>query len=178
MKLIVFIYILSVMQQGSTSNIFNYKDSNNNSNWYTINDGVMGGLSEGAISINEVGIVTFKGYVTTDNNGGFSSARYVFNKKHVSIFNHVVLKVKGDGKSYQFRIKENSSQRYSYITTFKTSGEWETIKIPLSSFYPSFRGNRLDKINYSGNLMEEIAILIGNNTKESFKLEIKKIYLE
>lgn len=166
------------MQQDSSSNIFNYKDAKNNSNWYTVNDGVMGGMSEGTISINDVGIATFNGYVTTDNNGGFSSTRYVFNKKDVSKFNHVVLKVKGDGKSYQFRIKENSSQRYSYITTFKTSCEWETIKIPLSSFYPSFRGNRLDKINYSGNLMEEIAILIGNNTKESFKLEIKNIYLE
>ncbi len=166
------------MQQDSSSNIFNYKDAKNNSNWYTVNDGVMGGMSEGTISINDIGIATFNGYVTTANNGGFSSTRYVFNKKDVSKFNHVVLKVKGDGKSYQFRIKENSSQRYSYITTFKTSGEWETIKIPLSSFYPSFRGNRLDKINYSGNLMEEIAILIGNNTKESFKLEIKNIYLE
>ncbi len=178
MKLIVIISVLSVMQQDSSSNIFNSKNANNISNWYTVNDGVMGGLSEGTVSINDAGIAKFKGYVTTENNGGFSSVRYVFNKKDVSKFNHIVLKLKGDGKSYQFRIKENSSQRYSYTTTFKTSGEWETIKIPFSEFYPIYRGYTVNRPNFSGNLMEEIAILIGNKTKESFLLEIKNIYLE
>jgi NADH dehydrogenase [ubiquinone] 1 alpha subcomplex assembly factor 1 len=88
------------------------------------------------------------------------------------------LKLKGDGKSYQFRIKDNSRQRYSYIATFKTSGDWETIKIPLSSFYPGYRGYKLNKPNFSGEVMEEIGILIGNKVKESFALEIEKIYLE
>ena len=79
---------------------------------------------------------------------------------------------------YQFRIKDNSRERYSYISSFETSGDWETVKIPLNAFYPSFRGYRLDIPNFSGNYMEEVAILIGNKVKESFALEIEKIYLE
>ncbi len=178
MKHIAFLFILSIMCQDSPSNIFNFKNAKSTSNWYVINDGVMGGLSQGVLIINDVGNALFKGYVTTDNNGGFSSVRYAFDKKDVSKFEHIILKLKGDGKSYQFRIKEKSSQRYSYIASFKTSGDWETIKIPLSTFYPSFRGYKLDKVNYSGEVMEEIAILIGNKVKESFALEIENIYLE
>jgi len=166
------------MYQDSSSTIFNFKDNQNISNWYAVNDGVMGGLSEGSITINESGNGLFKGYITTENNGGFSSIRYNFKKMDVSKFQHVVIKLKGDGKSYQFRIKDNSSARYSYIAAFMTSGDWETIRIPLNTFYPSFRGYKLKKDNFSGDFMEEIAFLIGNKVNESFALEIENISLE
>ncbi len=170
--------MISVMYQDSSSSIFDSKKVKDLSNWYVVDDGVMGGLSRGELTINDSGNCLFKGYVTTENNGGFSSIRYAFNNKSVSEFNHIILKLKGDGKSYQFRIKDNSRQRYSYIATFNTSGDWETVKIPLSSFYPGYRGYKLNKPNFPGEVMEEIAILIGNKVKESFVLEIDKIYLE
>ena len=170
--------MISVMYQDSSSSIFDSKKVKDLSNWYVVDDGVMGGLSRGELTINDSGNCLFKGYVTTENNGGFSSIRYAFNNKSVSEFNHIILKLKGDGKSYQFRIKDNSRQRYSYIATFNTSGDWETVKIPLSSFYPGYRGYKLNKPNFPGEVMEEIAILIGNKVKESFALEIEKIYLE
>ena len=178
MKAVSILLFLSIMCQDSSSYIFDFKNEKNTADWYVVNDGVMGGLSKGAMTINEVGNALFKGFVTTENNGGFSSVRYGFETKDVSKFEFVMLKVKGDGKSYQFRIKENRSQRYSYITTFTTSGAWEKIKLPIAMFYPSFRGYQLNKPNFSGEVMEEIAILIGNKTKESFSLEIEKIYLE
>ena len=90
----------------------------------------------------------------------------------------MVLKIKGDGKNYQFRIKSETSQRFSYITEFETTGLWETIKLRLDRFYPSFRGTTLNQPNYPVKVMEEIAILIGNKQKQSFSLEIEKIYLE
>jgi NADH dehydrogenase [ubiquinone] 1 alpha subcomplex assembly factor 1 len=166
------------MSQDNSSNIFDSKIEKDLSNWYVVDDGVMGGLSRGKLTINESGNCLFKGYVTTENNGGFSSIRYRFEKKAVSEFKHIVLKLRGDGKSYQFRIKDDSRQQYSYIAAFKTSGDWETIKIPFSEFYPGFRGYKLNKPNFSGEVMEEIAFLIGNKVKEQFALEIEKIYLE
>ena len=178
MKLFATLFILSIMCQDSSSNIYDFKNNSDITGWYVVNDGVMGGLSKGTMSITDEGYGLFKGYVTTENNGGFSSVRYTFNKKDVSKFKYVVLKLKGDGKSYQFRIKENAAQRHSYITTFNTSGDWETIKIPLNSFYPSFRGYRLNKANFPGDFMEEVAFLIGNKVKESFALEIEEINLQ
>ncbi len=178
MKLGAFLIILSVMIQNDTSTIFDCKYTNHTLNWYAINDGVMGGLSEGTVTLNDAGNMLYKGYVTTENNGGFSSVRHQFNKKEVSKFDQVILRVKGDGKTYQFRIKSDASDRYSYIKSFKTTGSWETIRLSFDSFYPSFRGNILDKPNYSGAVMEEIALFIGNKRKENFSLEISKIYLE
>lgn len=166
------------MPQDRSSVLFDFNMDADMTNWYVVNDGVMGGLSRGTFSLNDAGNGLFKGYVTTENNGGFSSVRYQFPEKKVTNFTHVVLKVKGDGKSYQFRIKENRRQRYSYIATFETSGDWETIKIPFNSFYPGFRGYKLDMPKYAGASMEEIAMLIGNKRKESFSLEINSISLE
>jgi hypothetical protein len=76
------------------------------------------------------------------------------------------------------RIRENSSDYYSYIYTFETSGEWESIKIPLAEMYPSFRGRTLNLPNYSGKSMEELTFLIGNKKAESFRLELKKAVLK
>ncbi len=76
------------------------------------------------------------------------------------------------------RIKSDALQRYSYMKSFMTSGEWETIKIPFSIFMPIFRGNEMNMPNYPAQFMEEIALLIGKKRKENFSLEISNIYLE
>jgi hypothetical protein len=86
--------------------------------------------------------------------------------------------VKGDGKDYQFRLKSSSSDYYSYVTTFATSGEWQEIEINMADMYPTFRGRTLDQANFPGDQMEEIAFLIGNKKNEDFKLLIDKIELK
>ncbi|MDP5157234.1 MAG: CIA30 family protein [Flaviramulus sp.] len=166
------------MHKQDISIIYTKSNLSDNTNWQVINDGVMGGLSEGYVGSSETGNTIFKGFVSTDNYGGFSSIKYTSNKRGISVFKYLVLIVKGDGKCYQFRIKDDISHRYSYVKTFKTSGVCETIKIPLNDFYPTFRGKKLDMPNFSGDTMEEIGFLIGNKTKESFSLEIESIFLE
>lgn len=138
----------------------------------------MGGLSKGKIALSEKGTAIFEGFITTENSGGFSSVKHSFTKKDVSNFKSVVLRVKGDKKDYQFRLKEHLDQPFSYIQEFQTSGEWENISILLASFYPSFRGNTLNMPNYNGEFMEEVTFLIGNKKKEYFTLEIERIWLE
>lgn len=166
------------MNQETTLSLCNFKIEDSLSNWYVVNDGVMGGLSKGTITRNAMGHGVFKGYVTTKNNGGFSSIRYSFDEKNVSNFKNLKLQVKGDGKKYQLRIKENQYQRYSFVASFDTTGEWETISIPLNIFKASFRGYNLNVPNYKGLIMEEIAILVGNKKNETFLLEIVEIWLE
>lgn len=178
MKIVYLFFVILMIHQDNNAIIYHSKTDLNTNNWYVLNDGVMGGLSKSTISINTEGIALFKGYVTTENNGGFASVRYAFKTKEVSPFTHVVLRVRGDGKTYQFRIKQKQEQRHSYVATFSTSGNWETITLPLADFYPSFRGKKLDIPNYTATTMEEIAFLIGNKTKEIFHLEVKSIILK
>lgn len=180
MKALTLVFTITMMMciQDNSGVLFDVNAGHEASDWLVVDDGVMGGLSKGNVKGTDDGNVRFSGYVSTDNNGGFSSIRYRFDPKNVSAFKYVVLHLKGDGKSYQFRIKANRAQRHSYISIFKTSGAWETITIPLRSFYPGFRGYTLNIPNYKGETMEEVAFLIGNKVKEQFNLEIKSISLK
>lgn len=148
------------------------------SDWLVVDDVVMGGRSNGEFSLNDEGYGLFEGSVSLDNNGGFSSIRHRFESLEVKEYDKFVIRLRGDGKSYQFRVKSASGDYYSYVTDFETSAEWQTIEIPFSELSPSFRGMELDIPNYPGEIMEEIGILIGNKKAESFRLEIASIHIE
>jgi len=176
MKAIFIITILVWTSGGIT--IVNFEKDSDMENWFIVNDGVMGGLSEGKAQISDDGYAIFEGTVSLENNGGFTSLRHSFKTTDIKGKTKVKIRVKGDGKKYQFRVKNNSSDWYSYINYFETSGEWETIEMELSEFYPSFRGMELDMPNFSAEQLSDITFLISNKVAESFKLEIDSIILE
>lgn len=157
--------------------IFDFNKNSSISNWVVVDDVVMGGRSTGNFKLNKDGNGVFYGNVSLDNNGGFSSLRHGFNKLNIEKFKTLVLKIRGDGKNYQFRIKHKSSDYASYITSFSSSGEWQEIEIPINSMYPSFRGRKLDEPNFSHESIEEITFLIANKKNEDFILLIDKIEL-
>ncbi|GBF22282.1 MULTISPECIES: CIA30 family protein [Arenibacter] len=158
--------------------IFDFNKDSNIKEWRIVNDGVMGGLSVGSFTLSPNGHGLFMGEISLENNGGFSSVRYRFEKLKVTEDSNITIKLKGDGKNYQFRVKDDSNNYYSYIVTFPTSGEWEEIKISLKDMYSSFRGRKLDMPNFSKNSIEEIVFLIGNKRTENFTLLIDKIALD
>jgi hypothetical protein len=158
--------------------LFDFNFESNIRNWKIVDDVVMGGRSDGNFKINDTGYGEFSGYVSLKNNGGFSSVRYNFNTVSSSNFKSFQLRIKGDGNPFQFRVKSSNRQRFSYIYTFNTSGDWETISIPFNKMEPAFRGYKLDQPNFDGEQMEEIAFLIGNKKEQSFKLFIDSIILE
>ncbi len=162
----------------STLTLYDFSETSDISDWYVVNDGVMGGLSRGMFELSNDGHGVFRGKVSLENNGGFSSIRYPFETKKVTGYDYLMLRVKGDKKRYQIRVKSKRSQYYSYVAYIETSGQWETISIALKDMYPVFRGYRLNQPDYDGIQMEEIGILIGNKRAEEFRLEIDAIYLE
>lgn len=158
--------------------IFDFTTNANTSNWRVVDDVVMGGKSNGDFKLNKDGFGEYSGKISLENNGGFSSLRYRFKEKSIKGFSKVILKIKGDGKKYQFRIKKDGNDSHSYISSFSTSGNWQTIEIELSEMYPAFRGRVLDMENLSSDSIEEVAFLIGNKKEEDFRLYIDKISLE
>ena len=158
--------------------IFDFQKDKDISNWYVIEDRVMGGKSDGKFFLNEEGHAQFQGMVSLDNNGGFVSVRYDMPRMDIENHQFIMIRLKGDGKKYQFRIKNKDQNYYSYITEFSTSSEWQEIKIPLKDMYPSFRGRKLNQPNFEHDLIDEIGFLIGNKKNEKFQLLIDKIELE
>jgi hypothetical protein len=158
--------------------IFIFNAKSDISNWNIVDDVVMGGRSIGSFNLSESGTGIFKGKVSLENNGGFSMVQYRFDTKQIENFTKVCIRLKGDGKAYQFRIKTKNSDDHSYVSPFQNLGDWETIEIPFADMYPAFRGRKLNAENYPGKQMEMIAFLIGNKKAESFQLEIESIELK
>ena len=157
--------------------LFDFNNTSNISNWKIVNDDVMGGVSTSSFERDKNGIGVFQGRVSTENYGGFASVRYSMKKTKIEKATTVRIRLKGDGKNYQFRIKNKSSDYFSYIKTFSTSGDWQIVEMNLSDFYPSFRGRKLNKPNFDNDFIEQISILIANKKNEKFRLEIEKIEL-
>lgn len=158
--------------------IFDFSKNTNIQDWIIVDDTVMGGESASTFQLNSDGYGVFEGNISLNNNGGFSSVRYRFPKKQIKQFKSILLRVQGDGKQYQFRLKSNSTEYYSYILPFQTNGEWQDIEIPLQDLYPSFRGRKLNQANFSKETIQEITFLIGNKKKEHFQILIDKIELQ
>ena len=59
---------------------FGTKNSAASRDWRVINDGVMGGLSQGRALLTEESIL-FEGEISLENNGGFSSLKSPFTPK-------------------------------------------------------------------------------------------------
>ena len=123
-------------------------------NWKFFSDQVMGGISEGQVSLEQDGDMLFTrltGNVRTDNNGGFiqlrtstsmSNKSLMFksihnSKKDGKKLQGIRLKVKGNGEKYHLFIQTTIFYRLptSYkIATFDTSPNWETVEIPFNKF--------------------------------------------
>jgi NADH dehydrogenase [ubiquinone] 1 alpha subcomplex assembly factor 1 len=174
MKPLILIFILML----NSTLLYDFNINSSPKDWRIIDDVVMGGESSGKFSIDAEGHGVFQGAVSLENNGGFSSVRYQFDKINSTKNSKVLITLKGDGKEYQFRIKDKSNNYFSYITTFKTSGDWQTVEINLTDLYPSFRGRKLNLPNFEASSFEEIVFLIGNGKNESFKLVLDKIELQ
>lgn len=158
--------------------LFDFNKDADLSKWYILDDGVMGGRSNGRFKVNTAGHGLYTGDISLKNNGGFSSLRFDCADTNVANRSAIILKVKGDGKTYQIRIKENVNDYHSFIYFFETSNDWQTIEIPLSEMYASFRGRRLNMPNFEGAEINELGFLYGNKKEESFKLELDNIYIK
>ncbi|WGK63930.1 CIA30 family protein [Croceiramulus getboli] len=175
-KVFTLLFILTLM--GSAIQLlYDFNASSDIKDWNIVNDTVMGGRSNSDISLTSDGHALFEGHVSLANNGGFCSIQYDVAPTAVKDNKHVVIRLKGDGKDYQFRIKGDRDTYYSYIATFATSGQWEEISIPLASMEPSFRGRKLDLPNFNGDQIEQIVFLIGNKKEQDFTLLIDRLEL-
>ncbi len=175
MFLICFLMMMSVQPPLV---IFDFNQYADLSEWYVVDDVVMGGESDGNMVLLDDGTAHFYGTVSLENNGGFSSIRYRFEPEDVEAYSTIVLKVKGNNQRFQCRVKSSERDWHSYIQYFEAPDEWTEIKLPLADFYPSFRGRKLDMRNYPKEFMTEVSILIANYKNESFDLFIDSIYLE
>ncbi|MDH3468967.1 MAG: CIA30 family protein [Gammaproteobacteria bacterium] len=127
--------------------------------WRLITDGVMGGISDGRLSIDVVdnqGCVRLKGDVKLDNNGGFVQVALDLPKEAVQdiqSYTGLTVEVHGNNEQYNIhlRTRDNSFPWQSYRAIFTAAPEWEKLYLPFTEFTPyrtskPFDASRLKRI--------------------------------
>ena len=144
--------------------------------WKITNDGVMGGLSRGQADFSKSGTMIFKGTLSLDNNGGFSTVRSTTVNLDLSENTGLALRVKGDGRTYQLRLATRAryrSREVSFNADFKTQkGEWVEIRVPFDQFEAGWRGRSLTDIEFDPSQITRLGILLGDKKPGKFRLEV------
>ena len=144
--------------------------------WNIVNDTVMGGRSSSRWSKNSSAL-SFEGFLSLENNGGFASVRHDLNNINLSSTEGIFIKVKGDGRKYQFRIRSQASRWANYSQEFKTKKDTvQSFFLPYKDFKPSWRGRSVRNVpTLTGKDVRGIGFLLGDKVQGKFKLDILNI---
>ena len=147
--------------------------------WFAVNDGVMGGVSQSGFRI-EADTGCFYGEVSLENGGGFASVRREPNHVEQSLTQGegIRLRVRGDGRTYQLRLKSKALEDASaYRVTFTPAqGEWETWDFPWRSFEAVRRGTLLDSAPLlDPESIHQLGFLIADRTAGPFALYVSRL---
>ena len=143
--------------------------------WQAVNDGVMGGVSTGRMVAGNDGL-RFEGDLSLENNGGFASVRRLL-AEDLAGSTRVRLQVRGDGRDYQFRIRQdNGFDGVAWRHVFSTNESWQTVELPFEDFEPVFRGRPVPQAGpVDASRIRQIGFLIADKNPGPFELEIRAI---
>ncbi len=146
--------------------------------WSSVDDAVMGGVSESLMRISDEGIGIFSGSLSLENNGGFASVRTSLPDNDFRDFSAFFLHVRGDGRRYSFRVRtdllfDGIVYKHDFDTVAAT---WLDIRLPFSDFIPSFRGRSVpDAPPIDPSAIYQIGFLISDRQAGNFMLEVDAI---
>lgn len=138
--------------------------------WRVVNDSVMGGRSRGTLDVAS-NKLTFTGFTNT-NGGGFSSIRTAPQQMNLNGYSRLVMRVRGDGRTYTFRLSSNKT-RISYWSNFRTqTNTWQEIELPFASFWPNWRGRKQNAPPISSPDITALGIMIYDGQNGPFRIEV------
>jgi len=112
--------------------------------WRLVTDAVMGGVSAGRLTIDEVegrSCIRLQGDVRLDNSGGFLQVVLDLKRQpgmELSRYAGLLLEAYGNGESYNVHLRTAAvtSPWQSYRASFQAPAEWQTFRLPFSRFQP------------------------------------------
>lgn len=160
--------------------VFDFDEPGAGDNWFSVNDGVMGGISKGSFRITADGSLLFSGTLSLENNGGFASIR----SRNVAIdldgATALLVKARGDGRTYWAEIRERNQQGASSFRAYlpTVEGELKTIRIPLSDFKFQTFGRSIPMRALNTQAAQSIGFTIADKQPGDFRLTIESIGID
>ncbi|MCS7469126.1 CIA30 family protein [Stieleria sp. ICT_E10.1] len=157
--------------------LLKFDDAEASKTWQTVNDGVMGGRSDGRFKINDDKNMEFFGTLSLENNGGFASVRSREAKLGLKEGDSIAVRVRGDGREYTFRLNvPRSISRNSYRQSFKTKkDEWIEVTLPLEKFVATWRGRVFPNEKFDPGNITGMGIQLSDKQAGPFRLEVEWI---
>ncbi|MEL6687377.1 MAG: CIA30 family protein [Pseudomonadota bacterium] len=146
--------------------------------WRIVNDGVMGGLSQGT-RFHEDRQMVFTGNINT-NGGGFSSLRARIAPRPLAGTTGFNLKVRSEGRPYRmtFRTSERWRGRsVSYQAPIPRSNEteWTEVRVSFEDMETSVFGRSVRAAPFDPSDVREIGIILADGRDGPFRLEIAQM---
>ncbi len=146
--------------------------------WRVVNDGVMGGKSEGGI-LSKDGYMNFSGTINT-NGGGFSSIRKWMEPGAFEDAQALTFKIRSDGRKYQVNLRTGArywgrSVAYRADIPATPAGEWAEVSIKLTDLSPSVFGRNVKARAFDKSDVRILGIILADGQDGPFNLDIKEI---
>ena len=170
-----------VMAEDTPKTLFDFTGADAAKDWQTVNDGVMGGVSEGKFQIADKKTLEFFGTLSLENNGGFASVRTKAKKLDLKKGDSLITKVRGDGREYTLNLYLNKRlMAFSYRATVQTKkDEWIEIKVPLDTFEATSFGRVVkDAGAVKPDEVNALGFMVSDKKAGPFELEVESIKVE
>lgn len=178
---VLFLMGAIVMANDIPSPLFEFTGPDAAKDWQNVNDGVMGGVSEGKFKITDGKTLEFFGKLSLENNGGFASVRTKPMKLKLEKGDALVAKLRGDGREYLLNLYVNKPlTAFSYRATVQTKkDEWIEVKIPLDKCEATSFGRVVkDAGPVEPKEINGVGFMLSDKKSGPFKLEIESIKVE
>ena len=144
--------------------------------WYPIHDTVMGGKSQGGVRFHDEGMA-FEGFLSLENNGGFTSIRSQDVPDALSKAQGIRLRIIGDGRTYLATIRMSDYNRMLYLRVpFQTTkGEERVIELPFASFQVFAYGRptpQVPSVLCSNSSIQSVGFMLADKKQGDFSLQV------
>jgi monofunctional biosynthetic peptidoglycan transglycosylase len=170
-----------VVAEDTPQTVFDFTGADAAQEWQNVNDGVMGGVSDGQFQITDQKTLAFFGTLSLENNGGFASVRTKAKKLGLEKGDTVVAKVRGDGREYTLNLYLNKPvMAFSYRATVRAKkGEWIEVKVPLDTFEATSFGRAVkDAGPVAPQEVNALGFMVSDKKAGPFRLEIEWVKVE
>ncbi|PTP45202.1 CIA30 family protein [Vibrio splendidus] len=177
--LLLSLHSLNLKADATGTNMIDFTQASEHQNWTVTNDDVMGGISTGELIYLD-NMSRFRGELSLENNGGFSSV-----KRSIESLAHEIDSVElvfvGDGRTYQLRFttsKDGNRVQYKhYFDTIK--GQQLSKVFHFNDFQAVFRGRLLsDAPELKARDIKQIGFLIADKQPSPFELDLIQLHFK
>ena len=149
--------------------------------WRIVNDGVMGGRSDGT-RFHEDDHLVFTGVINT-NGGGFSSIRANVRPGSLEGAEGLMLRLRSEGRAYRmtFRTSERwrgRSVSYQSPIPQTKSENWTDVRVSFDDMRTSVFGRTVSAAPFDPADVREIGIILADGEDGPFRLELARLSCE